>query len=114
MVQAVRLVPRAPFLEGAELKRSEVMDRLISIIRAQLEDESVRITAATAASDVAEWDSIAHARIIVDIEAQYGILFDPDEYTEFADVGELVDRVCEKIADKERNRNPGNPVVNDP
>jgi acyl carrier protein len=102
-----------PFLEDAELKRSEVLDQLISIIRAQLEDETVQITAVTAVSDVADWDSIAHARIIVDIEAQYGILFDPDEYAEFADVGELVDRVCEKIADKERSRSHGTPVAND-
>lgn len=82
------------------MQRTEVLQQVQAIIRAQFDDESIEITDATVVDDIPDWDSVAHVQIMVAIENQFGILFDAEEYTEFADVGEMIDCIGEKLVRK--------------
>src|SRR5204863_9350919 len=82
---------------GGKLNRAEILPQLQSIIRAQFDDETIKISDATVVDDVPDWDSVAHVQIMVAIESRFGILFEPEEYTEFADVGEMIDCIYEKL-----------------
>lgn len=52
----------------------------------------------TTADDVDGWDSIAHAGLIMNIEAAFSIRFDNDEIYAFPDVGAMFDRIVELAA----------------
>jgi acyl carrier protein len=47
--------------------------------------------------DVAEWDSTNHVRLMVAIEAEFGIRFEVDEITSPESVGELIDLIASKL-----------------
>lgn len=82
------------------MQHVEVLEQVQAIIRTELEDESIRITDATVMDDVPGWDSVAHIRIVVAVESRFGILLDPGEYMEIADVGEMVNSVSAKLVSK--------------
>lgn len=82
------------------MQRAEVLVQVQAIIRDQLEDQTLEIDDATVVDDIPDWDSIAHVQIIVAIENRFAILCDPEEYTAFADVGEMVDSIAAKLAEK--------------
>jgi acyl carrier protein len=79
-----------------------ILDEVQSIIRVELDQPTARITHATVADDLPDWDSIAHVRIIVAIENRFGIIFDIEEYTEFADVGEMIACIERRLSEKDR------------
>lgn len=80
------------------MQRTEILRQVRSIIREQLDDESIEVTNATVVDDVPDWDSIAHVQIMVAIEGRFSVRFDPDQYLEFANVGEMIDCIWEKLA----------------
>jgi acyl carrier protein len=80
------------------LQRTELLWQIQSIIREQLDDASIEVTDTTVVDDVPDWDSIAHVQIMVAIEGRFGVRFEPDEYIDFANVGEMIDCICEKLA----------------
>ena len=53
---------------------------------------------ATTNDGIDGWDSVAHVRIIVAIEARFAIRFEPDEYMDFQSVGELIDCLAKQLA----------------
>ena len=61
-------------------------------------DESVALTAETTSDDIATWDSVAHVSIIVAVERQFGIMFDPDEIMDMENVGAMVEAIRTKAA----------------
>ena len=48
------------------------------------------VTANTTASDIEEWDSLSHVRLIVAIERKFGIRFNNSEIGSLMNVGDLV------------------------
>lgn len=47
----------------------------------------------TVAADVEGWDSMAHAEIILSIEDEFEIEFEPAEIVRFEDLGSIIDAV---------------------
>ena len=82
------------------MTRREVLQEVQAIVRAELDDPSLAIADATRVDDLPDWDSVAHVRIIVAVESRFGILLDPEEYTEFEDMGAMIDCICDKLARK--------------
>lgn len=75
-----------------------VAERLKPLFRdAFPEAEIDRIGPSTSADDVFGWDSIAHVNLIVSIEEEFGVRFEPDEITAFSNVGELIEMIARKI-----------------
>jgi acyl carrier protein len=77
--------------------RSYIKEALRQIIGAELDIDPPCIIEATTLHDIPEWDSVAHFRIIIAVESEFGILFTLEEHTEFADIGEMINCICAKL-----------------
>lgn len=82
------------------MQRRDVLMQLQSIIRVELEDESIRISDTTEIKDLADWDSAAHVRILVAIETHFDIVIDVEEYTTFTGLKGMIDCICGKLDGK--------------
>jgi acyl carrier protein len=78
--------------------RVQVLQKLRSIVAAELEDDTLCIDDSSVIGDLPHWDSVAHFRIMVALENDFGILFDLEEHTEFETVGQVVDCICSKLS----------------
>jgi len=76
------------------------LDKVTDIMRDLFEDYSGPITPATAAKDVPDWDSLAHVKLMVQVERAFGIRFDAREVSQPQNVGELVAMIDQKLAAK--------------
>lgn len=66
-----------------------VSDRLKSVILRELELDEFVIDDSTTANMVPGWDSLRHIRIIIAIEAEYGVRFKTVEVLRVRNVGDL-------------------------
>jgi acyl carrier protein len=80
------------------VERTGVLQRVESIIGAELDDRSLRITEDMAVGELPNWDSVAHFRIVIAIEDEFRILFELEEHTEFEKIGDVIDCICRKLA----------------
>jgi acyl carrier protein len=74
-----------------------VMTRVTDIFRETLDDEDLELQSTTSASDVEEWDSVAHVQLMVAIELSFGIRISTGEVASLKDVGELVHLIAQRI-----------------
>ncbi len=77
---------------------AEILSELQPIFDDIFGDESVTLTPETTSDDVATWDSVAHVSLIVGVEKQFDIMFDPDEIMEMENVGALIEAIQTKTA----------------
>jgi len=76
--------------------QSECLERLNEIFRDVFDDEDLIITRETSADDIAEWDSVMHVSLIIEIEKAFGIRFSSTEVAQLQNVGDLVDLINTK------------------
>jgi acyl carrier protein len=69
---------------------------LKAVILRELDLADFEITPTTTAESVPGWDSLAHLRILLAIEAEYGIRFSTLEVLRLKHVGDLQDIVDQK------------------
>jgi acyl carrier protein len=69
-----------------------------NIVRDVCGDDRIALQDSTTSRDVPGWDSLAHVNIVFAIEEEFDIEFDDDEIAAFANIGELKDRIREKVA----------------
>lgn len=69
---------------------SAVDGRLTSLVARVLEIPAAEAAAATA-ENTACWDSLAHLRLLMAIEEEFGVSFSPDEVDELDSVARLGD-----------------------
>jgi len=82
-----------------DLERRAILTEVGGIIRSELDDQPLEITEHTVIDGIDGWDSVAHVRIIVAIESRFSVRFEPDEYMDFQNVGELVDCLSKKLSE---------------
>jgi acyl carrier protein len=68
----------------------DILDRITTIVRDVVGDDSVVLTMNTAAQDVPGWDSMAHINIIVALEHEFGMKFKTASLEEAQNTGDLV------------------------
>src|SRR5580658_5006448 len=68
----------------------DILQRLESIFRDVLDDEDIKLTPATTASDVDGWDSLNHVRLMVSVESEFKVKFSAAELNRLKNVGDLV------------------------
>lgn len=78
----------------------EMIDRLQALFITVFDNDSIRVTPQLTADDVDEWDSLSHINLMIAIELEFGIEFDPSEIQTFANVGELMASIEKKLAAK--------------
>ena len=74
------------------MTREEAFERVVDICRDvfELNDESN-------ANTVDEWDSLTHLNLINDIEEEFKMKFTLDEFSNSANLGELVDALMKHL-----------------
>jgi len=75
---------------------SPIIDKLKPIFRAVFDDDDLVIFAATTANAIDEWDSLAHIRLVVSIEKDFGLRFTTDEISNLGNVGDMADLIMQK------------------
>jgi len=78
----------------------DILNRVTLIARDIFDDEALELTPTTTSEDVAEWDSTNHVRLMMALEAEFGIRFETDEITQPKNVGELIALVESKLVNK--------------
>ena len=80
------------------MEREEIFSKLNEIFEDVLDlDETPNLSDGTSADDIEEWDSLSHIQLIVAIEKAFGIKFTSLEIMKWANVGDMVNTMQERI-----------------
>lgn len=79
------------------MERTDIFDKLNEIFVDVLDLDEVKLTDATTADDIEEWDSLSHVQLVVAIEKAFGVKFTALEIMKWKNVGELVDSIAQKL-----------------
>jgi acyl carrier protein len=63
---------------------------LQDIFRQVFDDDGLTIAADTSRRDVADWDSVAHVKLVLSLEEEFGVRFTEDEVSSVQTVGDLL------------------------
>ena len=77
-----------------------ILEQLQSIFRDVLDQPNLILTRESNASNVDDWDSLAHINLVTSIEKHYKIKFALGELQDLKDVGDMVDLIQVKLAAK--------------
>lgn len=75
------------------MSTQSTMQRIQEIFRSELDDDDLVVELDTSQEHIADWDSLAHVRLIAAIEREFGIEFDLSEIEQILTVRDFVDRV---------------------
>ncbi|HBG06103.1 MAG: acyl carrier protein [Geobacteraceae bacterium GWC2_58_44] len=73
---------------------------LNEIFRQVFDDDSIEIARETTADDIDGWDSLSHMNLIVAVEMGFNIRFNTKDVRALKDVGDLIDTIDRKLAEK--------------
>jgi acyl carrier protein len=69
------------------------LDRVAAVMQRTFRSGPIAIDARTTSADVAGWDSLSHALLIMGIEQEFGIALPFEEVYALNNVGELVELI---------------------
>ena len=72
------------------------LERLNEVFRDVFNDEDLVISRDTSAKDIAEWDSVMHVSLIINVEKAFGVRFSSSEVARLQSVGDLEDLIESK------------------
>ena len=72
------------------LRLSKIFDDIFDI-------KKIKLKKTTNAKDISNWDSINNLKLIIILEKEFKIKFDPDEIVDIKNVGELIKFFEKKI-----------------
>lgn len=79
------------------MKREEILENLTKVFQDIFDDETIKLTDATTADDIEDWDSLEHINLIVAVEQEFKIKFNMNEVTSMKNVGEMIDIIASRI-----------------
>ena len=79
------------------MEREQIMAEVEELFRDTLDNEEIKLTDATTADDVEEWDSLTHIQLIVAIEKHFKIKFTSMEILSWQNVGQMIDCINKKL-----------------
>jgi len=74
----------------------DIYRKLTEIFRDVFDDDTIIVTPELTASDVAEWDSLTHIRLILTVQKSFGVQFSAAQTAGLKNVGELARLVQSK------------------
>lgn len=80
------------------MEQQQIMEQLNKIFVDVLDNEDIKLTEATTAADVEEWDSLYHIQLVVAIEKFYKVKFTASEIQSWKNVGDMANAVKSKLA----------------
>jgi acyl carrier protein len=82
------------------MDETTIWTRLTDVFRDTFDDDALTIDRNTTAADVADWDSLRHIQLLVAVEKAFGVRFNTAEVAHLANVGEMVDLISRRLAEK--------------
>ena len=79
------------------MTREEVLEKVNAVIQDVFDDDSIRVSDETVASDVDGWDSLMHITLIGTIEDEFDIKFAMKDVVGMKNVGRMVDLIMEQL-----------------
>jgi len=79
------------------MEREQIMAEVEEIFRDTLDNEEIKLTDATTADDIEEWDSLTHIQLIVAIEKHFKIKFTSMEILSWQNVGQMIDSIAKRL-----------------
>jgi acyl carrier protein len=61
------------------ISEAEFLGRFAPIFREELEQDALQVTLSTSQADTEAWDSLAHVRVVVGVEREFGVQLDVAE-----------------------------------
>lgn len=80
------------------MTQEQIYNRLTQVFRNVFDDDSIRLSPATTAADIPDWDSLSHTSLIAATEARFGVKFKTAELESLRNVGHFVDVISCKVA----------------
>lgn len=80
------------------MDNAAIIQEIQPIFRDVLDQPSLQLNDESNASNVADWDSLAHVNLIVAIEKHYRIRFALGELQDLKNVGEMAQLIQRKLA----------------
>lgn len=80
------------------MDNAAVYAKLTEIFRDVLDNDDIVLAPHLTANDVAEWDSLAHVRLILAVEKAFRVSFTASQMGRLKNVGELADLIQSKVA----------------
>ena len=78
------------------MERYRVFEALQEIVRLELEEPELDLMESSPIGDHPNWDSLDF-RIVVALEARFGIVLDLDEHADMVVVGDIIDPIVKRI-----------------
>ena len=82
------------------MNKEHLLSKVQSVIQGVFDNQNLIITIETTAKDVEGWDSLNHLTIITTIEEFFNIRFSTREVMSFANVGDFVNCIFNKLNTK--------------
>ncbi len=73
-----------------------ILDKMTMIFHDVFENEDIVVTPSLTASDVPEWDSLAHVRLILAVQKAFKVKFSAAQIASLKNVGDLMELVRSK------------------
>lgn len=75
----------------------ELEEKVKSVICKALEVAPDAVNEDTAIGDIPEWSSLGHIAIIISLEQEFGITFDPEQMMDLEDVSDIIAAIEERL-----------------
>ena len=82
------------------MTRGDVFDAVVSAMRRTFRSPSLEVTDRTTVNDVASWDSLGHATLLVRLEKHFDVKIPDAIAQDLTSVGAIVDRLCALVEAK--------------
>ena len=79
------------------MNEAEVFAKLNKVFQKVFDDKSIRVTRATTAKDIEDWDSMEHITLIGAVEKEFGMRFKMKEVSSMKNVGEMADIIMSRV-----------------
>lgn len=76
----------------------DVYPRLTEVFRNVFDEDDIVLKPETTADDIADWDSLSHIRLMLDVSKAFNVKFTAAEVSRLKNVGELADLIRGKTA----------------
>jgi acyl carrier protein len=76
----------------------DLMERLLDVFREVFDDDSLELRDETVATDVPDWDSVNHVKLVVAIEEAFGVEFSNREIAGWENVGDMRRALARKLS----------------
>lgn len=79
------------------MEKTEIKEKVFAIVAEVCETTEDQINDNTTIGDFPQWDSVGQLTIILSVETEFGINFEPEEMMEIEDVKDIVNAVESKL-----------------